>query len=417
MGPLSLARMAWRNLWRHRRRTLITAFSIAFAFFLAVLIIGMNDGSWEEVINTAARIGGGHITVQHPEYQDKPALSRTVRNTAQKIARLQQIDHVVKALPRVVGQTMLATSADSFGAGFIAYDPALEGPESLSILEAVSEGELFETSTDKGIILGDRLARNLDAEMGSKVVYTLTDKSGEIVSGLARVSGLVHTGSPAVDLGLCFLPLDAVRATLGYEADEAVQVAVFVDSQRRSDDMIEAVAATLDDGSVALSWKEIQPDLNSFILMKRGGGAFFAMLILLLCAAGIFNTLFVSVMERMREFGILMAIGFSQGRLVGLVIWESLWLGLVGLAGGVLLTAYPYYYLATTGIDMTEIYASGEQSADVAGVAMSLVIKIGLYPESLVLIALIALAATMLSGLYPAYKAGTVEPVETIKLV
>ena len=417
MGPLKLAGMAWKNLWRQKRRTLITAFSIAFAFFLAVIIIGMNDGSWEEVINTAARIGGGHITVQHPDYYDKPALSRTVRDTTQKIERIRKIEHVTKVLPRIVGQTMLSTAADSFGAGFIAYDPAVEGPESLSILEAVSEGRLFETSTDKGIILGDRLARNLGADLGNKVVYTMTDKNGDIVSGLARVSGLVHTGSPAVDLGLCFLPLGAARKTLGYSEDEATQLAIFVDSQRRSDGMIDAVTATLDDGSVALSWKEIQPDLNGFILMKRGGGTFFAMLILLLCAAGIFNTLFVSVMERMREFGILLAIGFSPGRLVGLVIWESLWLGLVGLVGGVLLTAYPYHYLSTHGIDMTEVYATGEQSADVAGVAMSLVIKIGLYPDNLMVIALVALGTTMLAGLYPAYKAATVEPVKTIRLV
>jgi ABC-type lipoprotein release transport system permease subunit len=89
----------------------------------------------------------------------------------------------------------------------------------------------------------------------------------------------------------------------------------------------------------------------------------------------------------------------------------------VGLVGGALVTAYPYYYLATTGIDMTEMYASGEQSADVAGVAMSLVIKIGLYPDNLLIIALVALGATLLSGLYPAYKASRVEPVETIRLV
>jgi ABC-type lipoprotein release transport system permease subunit len=409
--------MAWRNLWRQKRRTLITAFSIAFAFFLAVLVIGLNDGSWDEVIDTAARIGGGHITVQHPEYEDKPALSRTVRHTGEKIERIRRIRHVAEALPRVAGQVMLATASGSFGAGFIAYDPALEGPDTLSILGAVSAGRLFQTATDRGIILGDRLARNLRAELGDKVVYTLTDQSGEIVSGLARVSGLVHTGSPAVDLGLCFLPLDAVREILGYAADEATQVAVFVDSQRRSDGMVDTVAATLDDGSVALGWKQIHPDLDSFILMKRGGGAFFAFLILLLCAAGIFNTLFVSVMERMREFGILLAIGFSPGRLVGLVLWESLWLGLVGLAGGVLLSAGPYYYLATTGIDMSGIYASGEQSADVAGVAMSLVIRIGLYPDNLMAIALVALGTTLLSGLYPAYRAATVEPVETIRLV
>jgi len=417
MGPLKLASMAWKNLWRQKRRTLITAFSIAFAFFLAVIMIGMNDGSWETVINTAARIGGGHITVQHPDYQDKPALSRTVTNTADKIERISKIEHVSKVLPRIVGQTMLSSTTDSFGAGFIAYDPAQEGPQTLSILEAVSAGELFKTSSDKGIILGERLAKNLGVELGDKVVYTMTAKDGEIVSGLARVSGLVKTGSPAVDLGLCFLPLDSVRKTLGYAADEAIQVAVFIDSQRRADGMVDAVAGALDDGSVALSWKVIQPDLNGFILMKKGGGTFFSLLILLLCAAGIFNTLFVSVMERLREFGILMAIGFTPGKLFSLVLWESLWLGFVGIAGGVLLTAYPYYYLSTNGLDMTEVYASQGGAVDIAGVGMSMVLKIFLYPESAVMIALIALGATMLSGIYPAWKAGKVEPVETIKLV
>lgn len=417
MGAVDLARMAWRNLWRRPRRTLITAFSVAFAFFLAVLVIGMNDGSWGAVIDTAARIGGGHVTVQHPEYLDKPALSRTVRDTRRKIERLKRLPHVAAAMPRIVGQTMLSTAADSFGAGFIAYDPVVEGPGTLSILEAVTEGELFETADGRGIVLGDRLARNLGVRLGSKVVYTLTDKEGEIVSGLARVSALVHTGSPAVDLGLCFLPIGTMREALGYAPDEATQIAVFVDSQRLSDEMAREVAATLDDGSVALSWKETHPDLNGFILMKRGGGAFFAALILVLCAAGIFNTLFVSVMERMREFGILLAIGFSPAKLVALVLWESLWLGLVGLAGGFLLTAYPYHYLATTGLDMSGMYASGEQSADVAGVAMSLVIRIGLYPENLAAIALVALGATLASGLYPAWRAATVRPVETIQLV
>ncbi|MDF1562050.1 MAG: FtsX-like permease family protein [Deltaproteobacteria bacterium] len=417
MGIFKLASMAWKNLWRHRRRTIITAFAIAFACFLAAIMIGMNDKSWEDVINTAARIGGGHITVQHPDYHDKPALNRTVPATAAKVKAITEIDGVKRALPRIVGQTMLSTTTESYGAGFIAYDPAVESTETLSILEALREGELFQSSKDKGIILGERLANNLGAEMGDKVVYTLTAKNGEIVSGLARVSGLVRTGSPAVDLGLCFLPLDAVRGTLGYDADEAVQIAVFLESQRESGRLVEEVAATLDDGSVALTWRQSQPDLDSFIAMKKGGGTFFSMLILLLCAAGIFNTLFVSVMERMREFGILVAVGFQPSKLFSLVMLESLWLGFVGVALGFAITAWPYYYLATTGVDLTEVYASSGQQMDIAGVGFSPILKIGLYPESMLAIIVIAMAATLLSGLYPAWKAVKVEPVETITLV
>ncbi len=416
MGSRMLATMAWRNLWRRKRRTLITASSIAFSVLLAVFVIGINDQSWEDVINTAARIGGGHITVQHPDYQDKPALNRTVRRTAQKIDRIRAVAHVVHASPRIVGELMLATASGSYGAGFIAYDPAVESTDTLSILEAVSGGRPFATSRDRGIVLGYRLARNLDAKLGSRVVYTLTDRSGEIVSGLARVSGLVKTGSPAVDLGLCFLPIDSLRQALGYQADEATQIAVFVDSQRRSAAVTGEVAGTLDDQSVALNWKQLQPDLASFIAMKKGGGTFFSLLILVLCAAGIFNTLFVSVMERLREFGILIAIGLSPGKLFSLVMLESAWLGLVGLACGVLISAYPYYYFSTVGLDLTEMYAAGGQSPEVAGVAMSMVLKIGLYPESVVAITVIILGATMISGLYPAWRAGKVRPVETIKL-
>lgn len=417
MGPLKLATMAWKNLWRQKRRTIITLSSIVFAFFLACIMLGVNDESWENVINTAARIGGGHITVQHPDYFEKPALSRTVQQTRDKIDRIEALPAVTHALPRIVGQTMLSTTTESYGAGFMAYDPALENTDTISILEAVKEGELFKSSTDKGIILGWRLARNLGAEMGSKVVYTLTDKEGEIVSGLARVSGLVKTGSPAIDLGMCFLPLGAVQKTLGYQGDEATQVAVFIDSQRKSAAMSTEIGGLLDDGSVALTWKQTQPDLDSFIAMKKGGGTFFALLMLILCAAGIFNTLFISVMERLREFGILVAVGFSPGKLFSLVMFESLWLGLVGLAAGALVTAYPYHYLATTGLDLTEVYATQGGQADIAGVGMSMIMKIGLYPESLIAIVVAVLGATLLSGLYPAIKAGRVEPVETIKLV
>jgi ABC-type antimicrobial peptide transport system permease subunit len=149
--------------------------------------------------------------------------------------------------------------------------------------------------------------------------------------------------------------------------------------------------------------------------MKVASARFLEGVIMLLVAAGIFNTLFVSVMERLREFGIMVAIGFSPGRLFALVMYESLWLGLVGLVGAAVVTAGPYYYLATTGVDFSEMIAEG--GAEVAGVTMSPVMHVGIFPENLVIIACAVLVATMLSGLYPAWHAGRVVPVESIKLV
>jgi ABC-type lipoprotein release transport system permease subunit len=310
---------------------------------------------------------------------------------------------------------MLATAAQNYGAAFLAFDPRDEDESTLSVIEALVEGELFRSSRDGGIILGKRLAENLDAGLGRKVVYTLTDKNGEIVQEAVRVSGIVQTGAPSVDAGLCLLPIDRLRGALGYRPDEAVQVGVFLRDHRRADAVATRLGEALGAQVSALPWHQLQPELSGFITIKVAGARFMEAVIMVLVAAGIFNTLFVSVMERVREFGIMLAIGFSPARLFGLVMCESLWLGLSGLLLAGAVAAGPYYYMATAGIDLSGMMGGG--SGEVAGVALSPIIHADIFPENLLTIVGAALGATLLSGLYPAWSAGRVAPVESIRLV
>ncbi|MHC5025015.1 MAG: ABC transporter permease, partial [Planctomycetota bacterium] len=404
--------MAWRNLWRHRRRTLLTLSSIAFGTMLAVLFTGMGDSNFSEMIQLAARLGGGHVTLQHPEFLETPTLGRTVRNADQLRAIALQDPDVERTVVRITGHLMLATAAQNYGAVFLAFDPDAEDAGTLSIIEALSEGKMFGSSREGGIILGKRLAENLDAGLGRKVVLTLTDKGGEIVQEAARVTGIVSTGAPSVDAGLCLLPIDRLRAVLGYGPEEAGQVGLFLGDHRRADAVADRLDGAFGAEVVALPWSQIQPDLSGFITMKVVSARFMEVIIMVLVAAGIFNTLFVSVMERVREFGILMAIGFSPARLFGLVMCESLWLGLVGLLLAAVVTAGPYYYMATVGIDLAG--QMGVTGGEVAGVAISPVMRVAIFPENLLMITSAALLATLLSGLYPAWRAGSVEPVESI---
>lgn len=414
MTGSSIAAMAWRNLWRHRRRTLLTLSSIAFGTSLAILFTGFGDSSWREMIDLAARLGGGHVALQHHEYLDTPTLERTVGAAELREVALRDpgVDRVVT---RITGFAMLSTAGQSYGTALIAYDPELEDDTTLSVLEGLSEGHGFRTANDKGIILGAKLAENLDVRLGRKVVYTLTDKHGEIVQEAARVTGIIRTGAPTVDAGLSLLPIGVLRTALGYGEDEAIQVGLFIDDQRNATAVAARLRGQVGERVSALPWYELQPELAGFIAMKIAGAQFMEVTIALLVAAGIFNTLFVSVMERLREFGIMMAIGFSPARLFGLVMFETLWLGLVGLFGAALVTAWPYYYMNTVGIDISAFgLGSG---TEVAGVSMGSVMRVDIYLENLVMIAVAALAATLLSGLYPAWKAGHVAPVEAIKLV
>ena len=410
-----MLRIAWRNLWRNGRRTALTLVSIAFGLMLAVLLTAMQDRNWADMIDLAARLGGGHVTVQHEGFLDAPALDKTVLGTDSILARALREPGVERGVVRIVGQTLLSTASSSRGAAFVAIDPAQEDSTTLAVMNAFVEGGLFASADDPGIVLGERLAENLGVTLGKKVVFNMSDRNGDIVAGLARVSGIVRTGAPSVDGALCVLPLNTLREILGYAPDEATLVALFIGDQRRSDAVAAEIGATLEGTAVAVPWHENQPELAGFIAMKVGGANFMKILIAVLIAAGIFNTLFVSVTERMREFGIMLAIGYTPGDIHALVMLESLWLGLVGLVAGVLLTAGPYLWLNAHGIDMTSMI--GEGNVELAGIAVSPVFKVEIFPGNAVFIAVAALVATLAAGIYPAWKAGRIAPVETIRLV
>ena len=409
-----LAAMAWRNLWRQRRRTLLTLSSIVFGAFLAVLFTALQDRSFADMIDTAARLGSGHVSIQHPEYLDRPSIVRTVKNTDELRELARQEPLVETVVERIVGQTSLATARDSFGAMFIAYDPANETDETMALAEGLVEGEMYVSADDDGIILGQRLAENLGVTLGKKVVYTTTNVDGDIVSGMGRLRGVIRTGAPSLDAGLCLLPINRVRQVLGYQEKEATHVAVFIGDSRASGEVAERLRARMPEGASALAWDEANAELAGFIAMKVGGARFMEIVIAILVAAGIFNTLFVSVMERLREFGIMLAVGFTPGQLFGMIMCESLWLALVGLLGAAVVTAGPYFYLVEHGVDLTNMMGS---TTEVAGVGFDPILRVGIFPENVVLIASAVVLATLLAGIYPAWRASSVGPVESIKLV
>ncbi len=414
MARVQLASIAWRNLWRNRRRTLLTLVSMAFGIMLAVLFTGIGESSYSQMIDYSARLGSGHVTIQHADYADLPSLKRSVPDETPHRARAGEDPETTHVSGRITGMTMLSTARATRGAGFLAIDPSGETSQTLPILEQVSQGRMLEGPDDTGVVLGADLAEYLDVKLGKKVVYTLSDRNGDIVSGLARVIGLVKTGAPSLDGGLCLLGINAVRETLGYQATEVTQVAVFLADNARSKEVAERLRAAGGDGLAVLTWDQVSAELAGFIEMKRSGNVIFEVLMLFLIGAGIFNSLFVSVMERLREFGIMRAIGFGPRQIFGLVMWESAFMAGLGLVAGAIATAYPWWALSTVGLDMSKMVGDG---MEVAGVAMQPILYVAITQTALLLIGGVTVAATLAAGLYPAWRAGRVSPVEAIKLV
>ena len=411
----SMARVAWRNLWRNRRRTLITLAAIGFGMFLAILMTATQDQGFADMIDKAARMGGGHVTIQHPEYLDTPSLTRTVEHADAVIALAEQDPLVTKAVPRISGQAMVSTARSSYGAFFMAYDPALEDETSLSVLDGKVDGEALTPESGNGIVIGKKLASNLGVGLGDKVVYTLIDKQGEIVGALGRVRGIISTGAPSLDGALMLVPIGHLRTQLGYGSDEATQVALFLDDSRKSAVVADRLGPDVAAHGDAVTWYEVSPELSGFIAMKVGGARFMELVVLILVAASIFNTLFMSVIERSREFGIQLAIGYSPGQIYAMVMWESFWLALVGVILGGAFSYGPYTWLAANGIDVSAQLGDGD--LEVAGVGFDPTLPVGIFPENVVIIVAAIVVATMASGIYPAWRASRIQPVEAIKLV
>lgn len=410
-ASLGLASMAWRNLWRNRRRTGITLAGIVFGILLSVVITGMTNGTYSQMIDYAAHLGSGHVAIQHTARLDTPTVEHSVRLARALRDETRARREVEAVLPRISCAALLATADGNAGIRALGIDTTLETETTLPLLKSLRSPSERVLPRD-GIWIGATLRENLGTRRGRKVVLTVTDRHGEVVSILARVAGILDTGAPTIDGALAILPASTLQRALGYAPDVFTTHAVMLDSHDEAQAVADWLNVRLPAPSRALRWDQIQPDLAAFIAADGATGILIQAIVLLLLGAGVFNTLLVSVMERAREFGILRALGFTPANVFALVAWESLWLAMTGILAGALMTAWPYHHLAVHGIDMSGMIQAG---SEVSGVAMQPILPVRVTVTQVGRIAMVVLGATMLAGLYPAWRASRLEPAATIR--
>ena len=406
-------KMAWRNLWRRKRRTLITAFTVAGGIFFSVAFTATGDYAYTNMINTSAGMGYGHVTVQARGYGDTPTVQKRIFDSARIRDISLEADGVTNAAIRVTGQAMYSSAAKSVGGIFIGIDPAMETPEINLYLGAMVEGKMFTDTGGRGVVIGTRMAKKLNLRIGKKLVYTTTDINGEIVSEAGRVIGLFRTGVAEVDGSFALIPIDRIRGLLQYKPNEASLVAIFIGDQRAAVEKRDMIGQAINNDDIEiLTWSETQADMAGMVALDRKFNHLSQFFIGLLIAAGVLNTIFMSVIERKREFGIMMAIGMGPFRLFGLIMAEAFCMAIVGLFMGVIITTPAYLYMVSTGLDLSSMIPEGHE---VGGVLIDPVIKYRLYQESALAIITGVFTLSMLAGIYPAWRAVIEPPVESIK--
>lgn len=405
-------KLSWRNLWRNKRRTLITVASVAVGIWLVATFVGMAQWSYGSMIDSSSRMGFGHSTIQPKGYQLAPSLEKKLSGAVKIREDVLKIEGVDRSVVRITGQAMFATASRTIGGAFLAIDPAQENESVNIFMKSMIEGEPLERTDGRGIVIGKAMAERLDLRLGKKLVYTAIDANGEMVSSIARIRGIFETGVDGVDSATVLLPIDTVRHLLGYGPDEATMVSVYLDNHRETDRITgQIVAVAQDDAREIMPWHETQPEIASMIAMDASTNLVFNILLGLLVAAGVLNTMLMSVLERKRELGIMLALGFQPRELSSMVVIESIYIGIIGTFVGAILFAPWLWFMDKTGIDLSETYGD----MDSAGVVFDPVLRLVMYPDIAAMIVAIVLVLTVVAGFYPAFRAGRCVPIDALR--
>jgi ABC-type lipoprotein release transport system permease subunit len=362
-----LSTIAWRNLWRHPRRTFLTALGLGLGLALLLISIGLGDGGHEQMIANGVQLGAGHVVVQARGYQETHSqdllLPQMVASTVQEILRDGALAGSLKGVsPRLVASGLLSSATNASGVGIIGVAPETEMAVSL-IPQRLIEGTYLNDGGRLGIVIGEELARKLAVSKGSRVVLMTQaaqprdaeageTPSGEIQSALFRVSGIFRTGLRDVDAYVVHLLLPQAQELLGAPA-QVTQIAVFLTQESDTLPVAARLRETLARNDVeVLPWQEAMAELAQFVWLDDAFNYVMVSIVLAMVGLGLLNTVLMAVLERRYEFGVCAALGLRPGQLAGLVLCESLALTVLSLVFGLMLGLGVHWYFATRGLDL-----------------------------------------------------------------
>ncbi len=354
MHSRMVTQLAWRTLWRRPRRTLISVGAIGFGLFFAVFFYSIQDGMYRQLINDGVRMQAGHITIEHPEYRDAPAVDLWIdgaTDLATDLARRPGIDRV-KLL--INGQGVARSGADSIGVAIAGVQPDVEF-EMSPLVDRVVSGSYLEPGDGAVLMVGRVLAERLNVAPGKKVVLTANDAEGELVERLFRVKGVFDTGVDTLDGYLVQVPVDTARSFFNLPEGGATQVGLVMgDVDRLSGAFAEIrrIIAAHKGAATAHTWQAVMPSLNNTIQIDRVSGIFFEAILVFLVLFTILNTLLMAVQERQREFAAVMAFGARPAEIQAQVFVEAMMLAAFGVALGLTSGGLLAYWLGVTGWDL-----------------------------------------------------------------
>ena len=401
----AMTQLAWRNLWRNYRRTVIMLLAIVIGVWAMIFINAMMRGMINEMVNSGIRLLPGHAQIHHQNYLDDPSIVNSIASPDDKLRRALEQESIVGWSQRLRVPAVISSERDSRGVTLIGADPATE--DALGFLPGeIIEGRGLESADDRGLVLGAKLVEELETRLGKRVVVMSQDPGNNVADRGFRVVGIYKAELESEESSLAYGGLATLQAMLNVEG-QVSEISVLGADYRDLSPWLPQLAAAVGPTQQLESWQVLDPLLLSMLEMQDGMMLVVIVVIFAVLSFGLVNTIAMAVFERVREFGLMQALGMRPILILVQVLLEAFMLLALGLVIGNAL-AWLTIRPLESGIDISG-YAEGMEM-----VGMGTTLYPALLLTDMLWVSLLVIVLGLLASLLPAWRASRFDPIKAL---
>jgi len=399
--------LAWRNLWRNKRRTLIASASIFFAVVLALIMRSMQEGSYDYMVDASVSMYTGYIQVHAKDYWDKKSIDKSMELSQTKIDEIDSLEYVTLATPRLESFSLVSYGNVTKVAQIVGIDPILEN-KMTKLKDKLISGKYL-TKESSGLMISEGLAEILKVGIGDSVVLYGQGYHGVTAAAQVQIEGIVKFTLPALNKSMVYLGLDYAQ-WLYAAPNRITTLSIMIDEANKINDVHLAVRNLFDEKFEVMMWPELMPELVQSIEVDNAGGIIMLGILYVVIGFGILGTVMMMTAERTKEFGILISVGMKKWRLSYVSFLESLFLSFIGVLAGIMVSVPILYYLKQNPIPLT-----GEMGDVMLKFGLDPIIPFRFAANIFVDQFLTVLVIAMISALYPLSFIRKLNPINALR--
>lgn len=403
-----LLTIAWRNIWRNRSRSLVIIGAIIIGIWALSFLNSWMQGMGEMYVADIIDNQTSHIQIHKDEFLKEQKNEFVIPNTPEVISEIKRTKGIEAMSARTITNGIVIAPRMSKGVSIRAVNPADEA-KVVNLNNKIQEGDYFNDKKRHPIVIGKSLAEKLKIKVGKKISLQYQDMNGELTAQVYRIVGLYSSGNNKVDEGIVYVRNQDFSPVFKNNGD-VHEIALRVNDFEETKTIAKGLGIAYKDLKVQ-NYEEVMPMIKLFDTQFKTTGSVITTIVMIALIFGIINTMLMAVLERVKELGVLMAVGMNRIKVFGMIVIETVLLSLVGLPVGILLGFITVLYLNRNGIDLSS-YEAG-----LSDFGMSSMIYPSIDPTFFVSISISVFFTALLASLYPAFKATRLKPIEAINKI